>query len=1398
MKKQLLTKLFALAVIIGIGFTSCKDYDDEINKVANDLSALRTELEGKLQTQQQTFNQSIADLQSQLSNVMTELNNRVTKDALNEALSLYVKLEAFNKYKADNDAAVKALQDLVAKAATKEELENAKTLLEGKINQVKQDLGLKIAALETVLDLQEDGSSKVIDDIKAALKDQLDKINANTELIGKVKEDLLAEIAEVSEELARQTERIDKNAEEIEALQKFLEVEYESLQAMDDALRALIATKVDITTFNEKVAEINAKIDAKVAMLEGKIKDVDDKLDIERLRINTLFDFTRQLKGLTFVPTRGLPAEKSMKLYYFAGDYTSEHVLIYRVTPSNSVYGRDFDIESLNYQITTRSADDGVEDGSPLVDVHINPNGTYTVPGNPEVQTGIKQFGDMLYVPVHIQGKESCDVFGNHDWWSNYHFPGGLNVLSERLFPEHVVKTVEKPEVDYNCTGEDGGATLRGHSKGLSLVITANAVNLEAKEGDPETIRFKSTEHVNTFLVPTQIKLAESRAGQGNQNVEKNLSERLLFTTLEGATAWANETEFDKPNDNKNWNILMWTGNVDYTGGVPTPRPNQIDLYDYVTSFYYPQDGGDLTRSETGNEYTGTDPHRYLYMEFGKEFGEPYFDKPHYAKPVYKFEVVSFFDENNWIIVGEDPDADTHIYTTLEGSILKVKADQMHAARHKKMIIKVTQINSECPERQPVGYLVIKFADTMDWSDAEWTFDFTQDNDPAVDVANKTSYRNIPYYHKLCNTEDPVGQLILPIYVDEEGVQVGVTRDGNLQLLGAPRWMNPINPKNHWGASYAANKNPGDIDGILNQLTQIAGADEFGRAYQLGGQTSEVVYQSFTPAEYNHVNDPENIDAMGVTPVEAFRHVMIRYERPSFEWLGNPPGNNSFVVYVDDTAPAGTYEVKYKLQYKTGGVQAGHDLYLTFKFKVALRKITVTHDTPNWLNENTIRPAHARVHNTVWDGNTSISWFIRPWQGHVVDLKQAFELEQIDGIDYVVTTTEKLEGEDSNNPKANAGAAPFYRMRFEFIPDADIEEAGFTYERDLANYLTIIRHDASNTIAAQINNDINYPDWFYNRLHIAATQGGDELYNYLTQDMKQLYVPPHYLFTKWGKTELMLQDDMERLLPVRMVTDINVTCGLIPGDVDRFANGNYYYVDDFNIKFERALRWIFTPVELTDDQELQRVQFNFATKIATDKDQAKHIYRGVFDHAYAAEDGYGNLVGPDRRVPLISPELQRSDRAIQAYFYNLRTPPTMFIDPWPHYAKYEAGWGEDEIYNGLDYSKGVEVSLDGKTWKPIDNDYRLTSQFQWDHTKRYFDIKFIPQGLGDAYATYEARWQGSHTHLQQPLWFRVPIYNETAERNDYAPDADGNYWMTYRNGYAKIKGYAIFKINKRQ
>ncbi|NLD24840.1 MAG: hypothetical protein GX670_11540, partial [Bacteroidales bacterium] len=883
MKKKLLLKVFLFTVIATlVTFTSCKDYDDDISNLEGQISALKSEVSSQinavkaelgpamdakiaaangeitsLKTKLTGLEKELADLKKELGKTASQadldaLNNRL--DAVKtEILEKTISLEVFNafKTKAEEDLAElrTGLVDLETRLATAETELGTKAsqsdldALKNEIDAYKlkvagelEELQIALNALDVRVKALEDALPKLkqelLDALGVAVSELEDKIAALRaelapridvlEAILKVKDGESEVINDIYDKLGKQLDRIIANEGDIKDLQEDLLKKYNELVLVDEGLQKQITTNSGLIKDNKDAIDkinlyITNTLEPRLNVIEKDIKGLQDRMATAEtnIGINTsnIFTLSRQLKGLTFIPTRGLPSEKTMKLYYFAGDYTANHTIMFRVSPSNAMLGKDFTIESLNYQITTRSASDGVNDASETVSVAIN--GVVT------------QKGDIIYVPVHVQGPKPCDVFGNIDWWGNNFF-FGENVLNPELFPKHVVKTVVNPSVNYGASAGN---------EGLSLVLTALTESVE----DGSEVYVKSTEMVNTELIPTQIKLAESD-GKGNQIVDENLRKRLLNFTLTEAAAWANLNENTLPNNNKNWNVLTWSGNKGQ-GGVWTP--GEVDLNDYVSSLFYPQDGGDFSRR---NVVDG-DPHRYLYAEFGKEFGKPYTDKPNYEKPVYEFEQMIYKDNNHNIVIGPKGGKDvTHSYAELDGSILKVFNNEasIQGVRNKKIIIKVTQVNSDCEERQPVGYLVLKYTDDPIgiWPDANHTVDLT----------------NFPYYHKACEDSTLVGQTIPKTYTDGDVGATFTHRNALLELFTAPKFMSPINAPNSYGLS--GEINPGDVNVILGTNLQLNGIGEhnMGNIYNIQRRDASVVPTSkkFKAAANNHINDPDN------------------------------------------------------------------------------------------------------------------------------------------------------------------------------------------------------------------------------------------------------------------------------------------------------------------------------------------------------------------------------------------------------------------------------------------------------------------------------------------------------------------------------------------------------------
>lgn len=333
MKKKLFFKLFIFAVIAAfVTVTSCKDYDDDINKLDTELSTLKSTVltESALNTVKTQLETSINQTKTDLAAVKTKADASASKAELDAAMALVVKLETYNAYKAIVDADLLKLKADLAKAATKVEVEAIKTTLESSINQVKTEYGARLANLEALLKIK-DGKSEVLDQIHLDLAEQLAMIEANATEIAAVNADLQAKYVE---------------------LKALIEANRQAIEALDD-----------------KVEAYKSELDAKIADLKieltGMIIDVYRSLDHRVYTLTYIPDYTSE-DGTPQIVVRGITEwmfNKPAKQIYYTPDWDGDWdenwsvkqigkiykgitILRYNVSPSN-VQMSDFEIYTL-------------------------------------------------------------------------------------------------------------------------------------------------------------------------------------------------------------------------------------------------------------------------------------------------------------------------------------------------------------------------------------------------------------------------------------------------------------------------------------------------------------------------------------------------------------------------------------------------------------------------------------------------------------------------------------------------------------------------------------------------------------------------------------------------------------------------------------------------------------------------------------------------------------------------------------------------------------------------------------------------------------------------------------------------------------------------------------------
>ena len=196
MKRKIFSKLLMGAFLIASVsmFVSCKDYDDDIQKNAQDIAALRTALGADISGAK-------SELTAQLATVTSQLD-QLKKDIAAKADASAVASKAEASELTDLTARVAVLETQIAKlaeleaalagkadASALEEIEGKLKAIDGKIDGVIKEDKVKelIQAALTTLDIQGEATKVFDEKIKDALKGYLTEKDLET-LSGNVKE----------------------------------------------------------------------------------------------------------------------------------------------------------------------------------------------------------------------------------------------------------------------------------------------------------------------------------------------------------------------------------------------------------------------------------------------------------------------------------------------------------------------------------------------------------------------------------------------------------------------------------------------------------------------------------------------------------------------------------------------------------------------------------------------------------------------------------------------------------------------------------------------------------------------------------------------------------------------------------------------------------------------------------------------------------------------------------------------------------------------------------------------------------------------------------------------------------------------------------------------------------
>ena len=243
-------------------FTSCKDYDDDINSNKDAITALQKQLT----TLQAALDQAKADATTAHATFLTKTDAANTYLTKTDAASTYAS-------KAATEDALKALQTEMAKMATADQLQTAitdlKALIDGKASkQDLQDLSTKVDGINTSLNtLTSDvaGLKSAQDDLTEAIKAANDNIKAQQDALGAF-EDAVKTTYATNEALKNYVTTSDYTAK-INDLQD----QISTLKASAGDAKSIEELKGDMQKLSDKVDKLSANINVLTFLVNSKL-----------------------------------------------------------------------------------------------------------------------------------------------------------------------------------------------------------------------------------------------------------------------------------------------------------------------------------------------------------------------------------------------------------------------------------------------------------------------------------------------------------------------------------------------------------------------------------------------------------------------------------------------------------------------------------------------------------------------------------------------------------------------------------------------------------------------------------------------------------------------------------------------------------------------------------------------------------------------------------------------------------------------------------------------------------------------------------------------------------------------------------------------------------------------
>ena len=303
MKRKFGNLLMAATLVLAVGsfFTSCKDYDEELQAemYAQVIDQINDELGTDVADLKETVDAILPTVQADingLEGVIAALEARVAElEALNHDHSNFATKEELAAAKAELEAAQAeldaAIKDLAEKMATKEALEEVAASLEGLKGEFASHVELFNALSDTVTEAL--GRLSTLEGEYTALDERVKAIEdaKYQEQIDAIKGDL----ADVVKQAAEADARSKANETAIEALEAY---NVEFAQAVKDSVAALraeaaanlaeakayadeaaAAVAAELAKTNATVAELQAAFEEAVAELQDQIDELAEEID---------------------------------------------------------------------------------------------------------------------------------------------------------------------------------------------------------------------------------------------------------------------------------------------------------------------------------------------------------------------------------------------------------------------------------------------------------------------------------------------------------------------------------------------------------------------------------------------------------------------------------------------------------------------------------------------------------------------------------------------------------------------------------------------------------------------------------------------------------------------------------------------------------------------------------------------------------------------------------------------------------------------------------------------------------------------------------------------------------------------------------------------------------------